>query len=213
MTSMAITTYHGVSSSHHQRFEVGLFRPYQRTEPASEEPATPAAADPTPAGPVRKDAPTPTRREAEQARRERLHPTLTPKQARARERQARAEQRDSQMRVAEAQPGRALMRDWVDSRRGVAQFSMPLLMTMLLASLLVTSLGSVLTMVMSYATWLVMLMILVDLFVMWRGYKKLHAERLPKEPLKGLLSYGINRSINLRRLRLPKPRVNRGDPI
>lgn len=202
-----------VSSSHHQRFEVGLFRPYQRTESASEEPAAPVEAEATRSAPVRKDAPTPTRKEAEQARRERLNPTLTPKQARAKERQARVQQRDTQVQAQEAQPGRVLMRDWVDSRRGLAQYSMPLLMLMLMISLLVTSFGTLLTAMMSYATWLVMLLIVADLFIMWRGYKKLHAERLPREPLKGLLSYGVNRSINLRRLRLPKPRVNRGDPI
>ena len=189
---------------------MALFRPYQRTEAPAEEPATPASDSAKPAG---KAAPTPTRREAEQARRERLNPTLTPKQARARERQARGQQRDTQMQAQEAQPGRVLMRDWVDSGRGLAQYSMPLLMLMLMISLLVTSFGTLLTAIMSYATWLVMLLIVADLFFMWRGYKKLHAERLPREPLKGLLSYGINRSINLRRLRLPKPRVNRGDSI
>lgn len=192
---------------------MGLFRPYQRNEPASEEPAASSEAEATRSGPVRKDAPTPTRKEAEQARRERLHPTLTPKQARAMERQAKAEQRDSQLRVQEAQPGRVLMRDWVDSRRSITQFSMPVLMVMLLLSLLVTSLGTLATAIMSYATWLVMLLIVTDLFWMWRRYKQLHAERLPREPLKGLFSYGINRSINLRRLRLPKPRVKPGDPI
>lgn len=192
---------------------MGLFRPYQRSESASEEPAAPVEAEPTRSGPVRKDAPTPTRKEAEQARRERLNPTLTPKEARAKERQARAVQRDSQLKAQDAQPGKALMRDWVDSRRGLAQFAMPLLMTMLMLSLLVTSFGTTVTAIMSYATWIVMLLIVADLFRLWRGYKKLHAERLPREPLKGLLSYGINRAINLRRLRLPKPRVNRGDQI
>ena len=192
---------------------MGLFRPYKRTEPAVENPATPAEAASSPSGPIRKDAPTPTRREAEQARRERVNPTLTPKQAKAKERQARYDQREAAMRVQEAQPGKVLMRDWVDSRPGLAQYSMPVLMTMLMVSLLVTGLGTLAVAIISYGTWVVMLMILADLFFMWRGYKKLHAERLPREPLKGLLSYGINRSINLRRLRLPKPRVKRGDPI
>ena len=190
-----------------------MFRPYQRTDSASEEPAAPVDAEPTRPGPARKDAPTPTRKEAEQARRERLHPTLTPKQARVRERQARVEQRDAQLRTQEAQPGRALMRDWVDSRRNLAQFSMPVLMLMLMISLLMTSYGTLLTAIVSYATWLVMALIGLDLFLMWRGYKTLHAQRLPREPLKGLLAYGLNRSINLRRLRMPKPRVKRGDPV
>ncbi len=192
---------------------MGLFRPYQRTEPAADEPATPAETGSSPSGPVRKNAPTPTRKEAERARRERVHPTLTPKQARLKERQAKAEQRDSSMRAVEAQPGRVLMRDWVDSRRGLAQWSMPLLMVMLMLSLLVTNFGTLFTAIMSYGTWLVMLLIALDLFRMWRGYKKLHADRLPREPLKGLLGYGINRSINLRRLRMPAARVKPGDPI
>ena len=62
-------------------------------------------------------------------------------------------------------------------------------------------------------TALVLILIGIDLVRMWVGYKKLHSQRLPREPLKGLLGYGINRSINLRRLRLPAPRVKPGDPI
>lgn len=192
---------------------MALFRPYQRTESAADEPAAPEAADSGRPGPVAKDAPTPTRKQAEQARRERLKPTLSPKEARAKERQAKAVQRDSAMKTQEAQPGKVLMRDWVDSRRGLSQWSMPVLMVMLMLSLVVTGFGTLFTAIMSYATWVVMLLIALDLFRMWRGYKKLHAERLPREPLKGLVFYGINRSINLRRLRMPAARVKPGDSI
>ncbi|MGC3953981.1 MAG: DUF3043 domain-containing protein [Propionicimonas sp.] len=192
---------------------MALFRPYQRTEPAVEESAAPADTASTPAGPARKEAPTPTRKEAEQARRERLHPTLSPKQARIRERQARTEQRELAQRSLEAQPGKVLMRDWVDSRRSLSQFAMPVLMVMLMISLLVTSFGTLITAIISYATWVVMLAIVIDVALMWRGYRKLHAQRLPREPLKGLLSYGMSRAINLRRLRMPKPRVKPGDTV
>ncbi len=187
---------------------MALFRPYQRTEaPAEETPATDSAK------PVGKAAPTPTRREAERARRERLHPTLTPKQARARERQARAAAREANLRIAESQPGKVLLRDWVDSRRSLAAYSMPILMLMLMLSLVTTSFGVLATAIMSYATWLMLILITLDIARMWWGYKKLHAERLPREPIKGLLGYLINRSINLRRLRLPAPRVKPGDAI
>ena len=189
---------------------MALFRPYQRTEAPAEEPATPASDSAKPAG---KAAPTPTRREAEQARRERLNPTLTPKQARAKERQAKVAAREANMRSAESQPGKVLVRDWVDSRRGLAPFSMPILMLMLMLSLVTTGFGTLATALMSYATWIVLLLIAIDLFRMWHGYKKLHAARLPREPLKGLLGYAINRSINLRRLRLPAARVKPGDEI
>jgi len=190
---------------------VGLFRPYQRPEASAEPSPTPGATDPT--RPSGKDAPTPSRKDAERARRERLNPTLTPKEARARERAAKAAARDAGMKTAEAQPGKILMRDWVDSRRGVAPFSMPILMVMLMLSLLTTSLGTAVMAIISYATWAMLLLIVIDLFRMWQGYKKLHAKRLPHEPLKGLLPYGVNRSINLRRLRLPAPRVKPGDTI
>lgn len=189
---------------------MALFRPYQRTDSPAEESATPAADSAKPAG---KATPTPTRREAEQARRERLNPTLTPKQARAKERQARAAARDANLKAADSQPGKVLMRDWVDSRRGLAPFAMPILMVMLMLSLVTTSFGTVATAIMSYATWVVLILIGIDLGRIWLGYKKLHAARLPREPLKGLLAYGINRSINLRRLRLPAPRVKPGDEI
>lgn len=189
---------------------MALFRPYQRTEAPAEEPTTPATDSAKPAG---KAAPTPTRREAERARRERLNPTLTPKEARARERQAKIAAREANMKAAESQPGKVLVRDWVDSRRGIAPYSMPILMVMLMLSLVTTSFGTIATALMSYATWIVLLIIGIDLGRMWLGYKKLHAARLPREPLKGLLGYAINRSINLRRLRLPAARVKPGDKI
>jgi len=190
---------------------VGLFRPYQRNEAAAEPSPTPGVTDP--ARPGGKDAPTPSRKDAERARRERLNPTLTPKEARARERAAKTSSRETGMRAAEAQPGKVLMRDWVDSRRGLAPFSMPVLMVMLMLSLVTTALGTVVMAIISYATWIVLLLIVIDLYRMWLGYKKLHAARLPNEPLKGLLPYGINRSINLRRLRTPAARVKPGDTI
>lgn len=195
---------------------MGLFRPYQRTESATEQPtAVPAAsvAPATPGGPAKKTVPTPTRREAEQARRERVHPILTPKEAKARERQAKAAQREEAMKTAEAAPGKALMRDFIDSRRGLSQYAMPMLMAVLVLSLVTTQFGTLVVALTSYLTWLVMLLIVIDIYLTWRGYKKLHAQRLPNEPLKGLLAYGLNRTINLRRLRLPAPRVKPGDKI
>lgn len=189
---------------------VGLFRPYQRTEPTPEEP-TPATTGP--AHPAKKSAPTPSRREAEAARRERLNPTLTPKEARRKQREAQNALRDARFREAESAPGKVLMRDFVDARKGLAAWSMPLLMGTLALSLVAGSFGTGAVAMVSYFTWLLMGMIALDLFLMWRQFRKLAAERLPDTPLKGLLAYGINRSINLRRLRMPAPRVKPGDQI
>ena len=60
-------------------------------------------------------------------------------------------------------------------------------------------------------TWAFMLLVAFDIWRMWRGFKQLAAERIPNEPLKGLLYYGFNRALSLRRLRIPRPVLKRGD--
>lgn len=192
---------------------MGLFRPYERPEQAATEPQPAPAPASDPAKPARKDAPTPSRREAEAARRERLNPTLSPKEAKARERAARAALRDEQFARTEGTPGKVLMRDFVDSHRGVAQWSMPILMLTLAVSLVISSISLDAAVLVTGFTYSVFLLIALDLFLMWRRYKRLHAERLPNVPVKGLLAYMVNRAINVRRLRLPSPRVKPGDPI
>ena len=87
------------------------------------------------------------------------------------------------------------------------------LMALLAVVLVITPLRAALVEPATYATWLFMVLIAVDIFRMWRGFKKLAAQRIPKEPLKGLLYYGFNRSLSLRRLRVPRPVLKRGDPI
>ena len=52
---------------------------------------------------------------------------------------------------------------------------------------------------------------LLDGYMMWRGFKKVLAERLPKVSPKGLLMYGMNRMIQIRRFRMPAPRIKRGE--
>lgn len=190
---------------------MGFFRPNQRNESTPEQPAAPLAAES--GRPVKKDAPTPSRKEAEAARRERLNPSLTPKEAKQKQRQAQNAMRDAQFRAAEGTPGKVLVRDFVDARKGLAGWSMPLLMGTLALSLIVGPLGTAAVSVVSYFTWAIFAFIAFDLFLMWRDFKKLAAERLPDTPLKGLLAYAINRSINLRRLRIPAPRVKPGDKI
>lgn len=190
---------------------MGLFRPYERSEAASGEPEPTDGADQAPGPRSKKDAPTPSRKQAEAARRERLNPTLTPKQARARERQVKARERDESFARAEGAPGKVLVRDFVDSRKSVAQWTMPILMSTLAASLLVSSFypGQVGTV--TAITYGVFALIILDIILMWRRYRKVHAERLPNVPTKGLFGYLLNRTMAMRRLRTPAPRVKPGD--
>jgi len=55
--------------------------------------------------------------------------------------------------------------------------------------------------------------VIADTAIMWRGFKKLLAARLPKASPRGLLMYGMNRGIQIRRFRVPPPRVKRGTKI
>jgi len=186
---------------------VGLFSK-KKDGPATPEPEAPAVA---PGAPVRKDRPTPSRREAEAARMARLHPELDPKKAKQLERQARTELRMKQARAIDQVPERQLMRDVVDSRRNVGEVALPAMLAVIVIFLI--------PQLAPYAEWSVFLMYAViimlalDYFVMWRRFKKLAAERLPGRSLRGLGFYGWNRQMSFRRWRQPAPRVQRGEQI
>ncbi len=67
------------------------------------------------------------------------------------------------------------------------------------------------TVISTVLMYLFILAVLLDGFLIWRGFKRLLATRAPQAPTRGLLMYAINRSIQIRRFRLPRPRVKRGD--
>ncbi len=189
---------------------MGLFSPNrdkQAAQPPAAEPEVPST------GPKAKSVPTPKRRDAEAARRSRLNPQLSPKEARKRSRELASAERRKQMEAIDNAPGKVLMRKWVDSRFNLAEWSMPILMTMLVFVLVLSPVLPALVEPATYATWCFMILIVIDITRMWRGFKKLAAQRIPKEPLKGLLYYGFNRSLSLRRLRVPRPVAKRGDPV
>ena len=173
------------------------------------QPATPAAPSARAAAP-KKDRPTPSRKEAEAARRQRVNRTLTPKEARRLSSQQSREQRMRAVNAREAAPEKALMRDYVDARFSLGEFLLPSLVVILAASFLTTVYrnASAITTLLMYGF---IILVLLDSYVMWRGFKRVLAERLPGASTRGLLMYGVNRSIQIRRFRLPAPRLKRGD--
>jgi len=158
----------------------------------------------------KKDRPTPTRREAEAARRQRVNRTLTRKEARRLSSQQNREQRMRAMNAREAAPEKALMRDYVDSRFNLGEFLLPSLVVILALSFLAAIVPRV-TAITTLVMYLFILAVLVDSALMWRGFKRVLAERLPGAPTRGLMMYGVNRGIQIRRFRLPPPRLRRGD--
>ncbi|WOQ15895.1 DUF3043 domain-containing protein [Raineyella sp. W15-4] len=160
----------------------------------------------------KKEGPTPTRKEAEAARRARVNPSLTKKERRRRDADADRRARQEEMRKRDSDVGRTLMRDVVDSRFRLGEVVMPLLLVTLATSLLVGKNPQLANYVMA-AFYLIVLAVLVDITFMWRRFTKLLDERHPGHPKRGLFMYGMNRCLQIRRWRIPAPRVNRGDKI
>jgi hypothetical protein len=184
---------------------VALFR--RKPEPVAE----PEPAPPSPVGPgVKKARPTPTRKEAEAARRQRVNRPMSNRQARqVAARQARAE-RMKTMAQRDQSPEKALMRDYIDARLNLGEFLLPSVVVILAITLLGSYFPDVaiLTTLLMY---LFILAVIVDGFLMWRGFKRVLAERLPNVPTRGLMMYGMTRSTQIRRFRIPPPRLKRGD--
>lgn len=157
----------------------------------------------------KKNAPTPSRRDAEAARRQRLNPTLSPKEAKKRDREATYVDRQRSLARQEETPGRTLMRDLVDSRFNPAEIAMPVLLGVM-ALAFIPQLTPYIQWLL-YATWAFIALIVLDAALLWRRFKQLAAQRIPGTPLKGLLFYGFNRQMSFRRWRQPPPRIKRGE--
>jgi hypothetical protein len=183
---------------------VALFR--RNSQSATPEPTT--TLESAPSG--KKDRPTPTRKEAEAARRERMNTTLSKKQSRAAaSRQSRSE-RMKTISAREAVPEKVLMRDYIDARFNLGEFLLPSVVVILAVTLL-GSYWPVVTLIATMAMYLFIIAVFVDGYLMWRGFKKVLAKRLPKASPKGLLMYGMTRSTQIRRFRSPAPRIKRGE--
>lgn len=153
----------------------------------------------------KKSGPTPTRKQAEAARRQRLTHQVTKKEAR----RMQSAERMKAIRARDNTPEKALLRDYIDARRNVGEFLLPGLVVILGASFLYQILPNI-TLISTVLMYVFILVVLLDSFLMWRGFKRVLAQRLPRSNSKGLLMYAMNRSIQIRRFRMPAPRIKRG---
>jgi hypothetical protein len=168
-----------------------------------------------------KGHPTPTRREAEAAARARAKVPRTRKEIARAQRAARVE---SSQRVRSAMksgderyflerdkgPVRSFIRDFVDSRFSFIELMIPLL---------------ILTMVLGYSgnptlanmgnTILLgtMLLVVVDMLFMRRRMRRELARRFPDESMQGTTYYAVMRSLQMKFMRLPKPKVKIGQQL
>lgn len=185
-------------------------------EPAVEADPTPAAIDPAQAG---KGRPTPTRREAEAARRQSLKGPANPKERRKLEREQTRQQRIAAREALVAGDERALpprdagpvkkhVRNYIDGRRTLAEFFIPLAVVVLVVGLFRNPQIQVLV---SYIWFLMLALLVVDMTVLLvRLSGQLKREFPEAADRKGAVFYGAMRAMQIRRLRLPPPRVKAG---
>jgi len=105
-------------------------------------------------------------------------------------------------------PAKALARDYVDSRRRVSEYYMyGLLVLLVLLFIRAPIVQSVVPLLVLGA---VAVMGIEGIFI-GRRVKALAAERLPGQSTRGLGLYAAMRALQIRKLRMPKPRVKPGD--
>ncbi len=169
---------------------------------------------------------TPSRKEAEAARKARLKAPVSRKDQVKRERAAREEIRTKQreamktgdekyLPARERGPVRGFARDFVDRRRNIGELLIPFLFLILVFMFVAGAAGhSEWT---NYATTLVypivILGVVTDVIVLSRTLRKQLKARFEPDETKGTIAYAILRSMQLRRMRLPKPQIKHGAPM
>ncbi|CAG7631656.1 DUF3043 domain-containing protein [Actinacidiphila bryophytorum] len=163
-----------------------------------------------------KGRPTPKRSEAQQQRRKAANtPTdrkAAAKQARearrvdlAKRREALANGDERHLPAAHQGPVRKFTRDYVDSRYRVAEFFLPMAVLILIGSLMPA------VQTLSLFLWvLVIVLILIDSVITGFALRRQLAKRFPDQNTKRAVTYGLMRTLQMRRMRLPKPQVQRG---
>lgn len=187
---------------------MALFRRYQSNEaPSTETEAETASA--SSAGSTKK-GPTPSRRQAEAERRERLHPTLSKKELKAREKELARVRQDRAYVKLESQPERVLMRNMVDAKWSFSEFVWPL-MFLALAALLSAVWQPVIAEIANYIVYGMVVIVTIEVGITWYRFKNVLKRRYPGTPTRGLLAAMISRMITMRRFRRPGTALNRGD--
>lgn len=165
---------------------------------------------------VGKGAPTPKRSVQEAARKR----PLVPNDRKAAREANRLARREEQMRMRRALengderhlpirdkgPARRYVRDYVDARWNVAEFLMFAALIFVVLSFVqnLTFQGYVMI-----TFWVIIVAVVVDCLLLRRKLKSRLTDKFG-EPGRGDLWYGISRAMQIRRLRLPKPQVGRG---
>jgi len=174
-----------------------------------------------------KGRPTPSRREAEQRNYRPIvaGKALSPTASKAERKAARAEQRvamnsqraiqrqalmtgdEAHLPARDRGPARRWARDYVDARRSVGEYFLPVALVILGLSLIRQPTVALAAIVLLYG---MVLVVAVDCFLVRRKLSRLLTAKFGASASQGAPTYAMLRMLQLRRSRLPRPQVARG---
>jgi hypothetical protein len=181
----------------------------RRSSAAESDAATAAPETPTSG----KGRPTPKRKEAQAQRKANVTAPRDKKEARARDREDRA-QAYERMKAGDERyfpardrgPARAYARNWVDGRRNVAQFFWPAIITGLVLLFLPGTRSVATTVLLVFYV-----VVAADTAMSLFGLRRQLAQRFPDDPSrKGALSYAFGRSMQSNKRKVPPATVSIG---
>jgi Flp pilus assembly protein TadB len=165
-----------------------------------------------------KNRPTPKRREQEAARKRPLvvadrkaakrDEQLKRREASARMRQAMVTGDEAHLPARDKGPERRFIRDYVDARWNIGEFMLPVMIVVLALSFVRQSWALMIVFIAVYG---ILLVAVIDAVLMWRRLKKRLVEKFGEDRLpRGGAMYAVMRAFQMRRSRMPKPQVQRG---
>ncbi len=107
-------------------------------------------------------------------------------------------------------PVKALTRDYVDSRRRISEYYMYILLALLVLLLFK---NTKLEAIVYPVVLLLVVVIVIEGIMISRGVRKLAAQRFPGESTRGITRYAIMRTLQIRRFRMPAPRIGPGGKV
>lgn len=170
---------------------------------------------------------TPTRREAEQRNRrpvvgappppkgatraerkaQRAAKNAAAREVRTRNRVAMANGDERALPARDKGPVRRFVRDYVDARRNLGELFLPIALVSILIGFLGIPAAQVVSLLVLYA---MVIAIAVDSFLLQRRIKRVTQAKFGDKGTAGVGMYGLMRALQLRRARMPKPQVQRG---
>lgn len=175
-----------------------------------------------------KGKPTPSRKEAELARKKAMKQPLSRREQMMRERERRMREKrktqealrsggsdDAYLPPRDRGPIKALVRDVVDRRFNVAEYLLPILLLIIVLNLVnSTVIQDPQVDAFIVLAWLGLVVLTIfDEIRLVRAVKQAVGDRFGDDAKRGTTGYAVLRSTQLRRFRLPKVQIARGGPL